>query len=91
MPGDGESVAAVIAPSAQHHDALAAERRKLLDQQFNDTLGGILHQNNAGNAKFDGAAIHLAHLGGSEDFHVRTPVRICSSRCRLGCSPMTTR
>ncbi len=81
LPRDHHPVAAVVALAAQHQDALRLQRGKPFGQKFHHAKAGILHQDDAGDAHFDGAPIDLAHLGRGENFHMRLTTTIVMSSC----------
>ncbi len=85
------AVAAVVAFAAQDGDAFGGERRKGLGEKLHHAVARILHQDDARDAQLDGAPVHLAHLGGGEDLHARSPASSGSSLRTLPCSPITTR
>ena len=66
---DRQPVAAVVALAAQHHDPLRRERSETPVEKLHHAVAGILHQDDAGDAQFDGAPIHLAHPVHSQYFH----------------------
>ena len=44
-------------------------------------MPGILHQHDAGDPGFDGAAVDLAHLGRGQDLHMRRATTMVISSC----------
>ena len=87
--GDGETVTAVVAFAAEDEHALFAERGALAFEDFDDAVGGVLHEDEAGDAGFDGAAIDLAHFGGGEDLHANFSSMSSSRRRSCAGWPMT--
>ena len=72
QPRDRQPVAAVVAFAAQDHDALAVDRIELAHHLFHHAMRRVLHQRDAGDAVFDGEAVHLAHLLRGQYFHAET-------------------
>src|ERR1700683_5210589 len=62
LAGNGKPVSAVASLAADHRDSLFAHGRKMRGNILHHARGGVLHQNDAGNAGLDGGAIHLAHF-----------------------------
>ena len=69
LAGDDESIAAVVALSADDDDAVLRQRGEGLMKKIDDPAAGILHQDEAGDATLDGEAIDFAHFGSGQDLH----------------------
>ena len=81
LAGDHHAVAAVVALTAQHHDALAAERGEAPLEVFDDAVSRVLHQHQARNAGLDRDPIDLAHFGRGQYLHMRRATTMVISSC----------
>jgi hypothetical protein len=69
LPGDGESVTAVVALPADDHDPLAGERVEPPLKKLDHAGGRGFHEQETGNSSRNGALVEVAHLGRGENFH----------------------
>ena len=81
------AIAAIVAFAAQNRDALRGQGRELLGQQFHHTLPGVLHQDHARDAHFDGAPVYFTHLRGGQDLHGRLATSMVISSDNSAASP----
>src|SRR5947207_14223471 len=72
MASHYQSIAAVIAFSADDGDAMARKRGESGGEKVDYAGAGVLHEDQPGDSTFDREAIHLTHFSRSENFH--TPV-----------------
>ena len=78
---DHQAIAAVVALAAEHDDALLAERSEAFGQKLHHAVTGILHQDDARDAGFDGPPVHLAHFRRGQDLHKRRATTMVMSSC----------
>src|SRR5580658_8494520 len=78
---DRQTVAAGVPLAAHHHDALRFQGRTMFGQALRNAVRGVLHEHQAGDAHFDGAPVHLAHLGCGQNFHMRRATTMVISSC----------